>query len=137
MLTVLLVLAAISVRPGQRFRELTAPELTTPEVTISIAPSSMDDYQLLRRRTPYTYTCQAWVFEADTQNLYVHAEIVIAPGESRSVTRKAGEYTLDFSVTLKNQRADSVVTVKRGEKVLTRQRSTMYVQMPEGVVLLH
>ena len=131
MLTVLLVLAAINVQPAA------LPDLTAPDVRISITPSTMDPYQLLRRKTPQTYTCQATVSEADTRNLYVSAEIVIAPGESQSVTRRQGEYTLDFSVKMRNQRADAVATVKRGEKVLTRQRSTMYLQTPEGVVPLH
>jgi hypothetical protein len=52
------------------------------------------------------------------------------------VTKRQGEYSLDFAVTIKNQRADALVTVKRGEKLLTRQRSTVYLKTDEGVVPL-
>lgn len=130
-----LLLALASVLAAQQ--PAAVPELTAPEVYVSIRPSSFDTYQLLRRRTPETFTCSASVTQAETHHLYVAAELVLRAGESDKVTRTEGEYTLDFAVTMKKQRADTLVTVKRGEKVLTRQRSTMYLQTPEGVVPLH
>ena len=116
--------------------ELERPELTAPEIHVSIAPSLYDRYQLLRRKTPGTFTCTASVSQAETRYGYLAAELVLQPGESDKVTKRQGEYSLDFAVTIKNQRADALVTVKRGEKLLTRQRSTVYLKTDEGVVPL-
>ena len=124
MLTLLLLLSVT----------VTPPDLTAPEVMISIHPSSMDSYQLLKRKTPDTYTCNALVTQAGTNVGYVSAELVVSPGTTEKITRRAGEYELDFAVTLKNQRAEAVATVKRGDKVLTRQRSTVYLKMDEKAV---
>jgi len=114
----------------------TAPELTVPEVTISIHPSSMDSYQLLERKTPGTYTCTALVSQAGTNTAFVSAELVVTPGRTEKVTKQAGEYALDFSVSVKSQRAEAVVTVKRGDKVLTRQRSSVFLNAGEGNIPL-
>jgi hypothetical protein len=127
MLTLLLLLAVT----------VTPPDLTAPEVRISIHPSSMDSYQLLKRKTPDTYTCTALVTQAGTEIGYVSAELVVRPGHPETVTKYGGEYALDFSVTLKSQRAEAVATVKRGGKLLTRQRSTVYLKMDEGAVPIH
>jgi hypothetical protein len=51
--------------------------LEVPEVHVSIQPSSMDSYQLLRRQTPDTYTCEADVTEAGTNRMYVHARLTM------------------------------------------------------------
>ena len=76
MLTLLFILNA-AVTPAADI-----PELTAPEVNISIRPSSMDEYQLLKRKTPQTYTCTAFVFQEGTHvaYAYAHAELVVSPG---------------------------------------------------------
>ena len=129
MLTLLLILNA-AVTPAPQI-----PDLTAPEVNISIRPSYMDSYQLLKRKTPDTYTCEAFVSEAGTNHAYIAAELVVTPGRTEKITKQNGDYGLDFAVTLKNNRAEAVATVKRGDKVLTRQRSTVYLNTREAAII--
>jgi hypothetical protein len=130
MLTLLFILNA-AVTPSADI-----PELTAPEVNISIRPSYMDSYQLLTRKTPQTYTCQAWVEQAGTPRVaYLNAELVVSPGKTEKISRQTGEYAMDFEVTLKNNEAHAVVTVKRGERILTRQRSTVYLNTGQPVIV--
>ena len=131
MLTLLLILTA-AVTPAAP----QAVELTAPDVFISIHPSSMDSYQLLKRKTPGTYTCTALVSQAGTNVAFASAELVVNPGTTEKITKQAGEYTLDFGVTIKSQRAEAVATVKRGDKVVTRQRSTVFLNAGEGNIPL-
>ena len=130
MLTLLLILNA-AVTPAAPM-----PELTAPEVYISIHPSSMDHYQLLKRKTPGTYTCTALVSQAGTNVAFVSAELVVNPGTTEKITKQGGDYTLDFAVTIKSQRAEAVATVKRGDKLVTRQRSTVFLNAGEGNIPL-
>jgi hypothetical protein len=127
MLTLLFILNA-AVAPAQQ-----PPDLAT-EVGVSIQPSSMSPYQLLKRKTPDTYTCRADVLQAEGHVINLSAEMAVATGSTQQTTRRNGEYELEFSVTLKNNRAESVVAVKRGEKLLTRQRSTVYINTRDPVI---
>ena len=120
MLTLLFILNA-AITPAQQ-----APDLAT-DVGVSIQPSSMSPYELLKRKTPETYTCRANVLQVEGHVINLSAEMAVAAGSTEKVTRRNGEYQLEFSVTLKNKRAESVVAIKRGEKLLTRQRSTVYI----------
>jgi len=129
MLTLLFILNA-AVTPAANI-----PDLTAPEVNISIRPSSMDEYQLLKRKTLQTYTCTAFVFQEGTHAAYAHAELVVSPGTTEKVTKQSGEYGMDFSVTLKHNHAEALVTVKRGDKVVTRQRSTVYLNTGEPEII--
>jgi hypothetical protein len=131
MLTLLFILNAGLLPPV-----VANPDLNVPEVRISIHPSSMSSYQLLKRKTPDTYTCEAIVTDADTHHTFVNAELVVLPGHTEKVSRQAGEYGLDFSVTVKDRQAEADVTVKRGAKVITRQRSTVYLNLYDGNVPL-
>ena len=129
MLTLLLTLSSVLLQlPAQ------TPELTAPEVYVSIRPSSMDSYQLLRRRTPETFSCRAEVTQSGSHSLFLSADLVLLAGETQHVTTKRLDYTLEFAVTMKDRRAETIVTVKRGETLLTRQRSTMILQTPEAIV---
>jgi len=129
MLTLLFILNA-AITPAAPI-----PDLTAPEVDVSIRPSYLDEYQLLKRSTPETYTCQAIVKQAEGHAIYASADLVVSPGKTEKVSRKNGDYTVDFAVTLKNNRAESIVTVKRGETVLTRQRSTVYLNTRDPVII--
>ena len=133
MLTAILLLVATTLIP--------VPDPTTDhpafDVSISIQPSFMDQYQLLRRKTPDTFTCSAHVVIPDPDGAYgEHAELVLLPGQSDKVTKTFGDYTMDFSVRLKNNRAHAEVTVKRGDQIVSRQRSTVFLKADEGVVPL-
>jgi hypothetical protein len=110
---------------------------TAFDVSISIQPSSMDRFQLLRRKTPETFTCLADVVAPGPGGAYGHAELVVLPGQADKVTKVFGDYSMDFSVRLKNNRAFAEVTVKRGEQIVSRQRSTVFLQTTdEGIVPL-
>jgi len=130
MLMALLLLLATTLTP--------APAATQPafDVSISIQPSSMDHYQLLRRKTPDTFTCVAEVMAPGAGVAYGRAELVLLPGKADKVTKAFGPYSMDFSVRLKNNRAHADVTVKRGDQVVSRQRSTVFLRMDEGAVPL-
>lgn len=106
------------------------------DVSIYIQPSSMDRYQLLRRKMPSTFTCRADVFAPGPNGAYGHAELVLLPGHSDKVTKEFGNYSMDFSVSLKNNRAHAEVTVKRGDQIVSRQRSTVFLRADEGIVPL-
>jgi hypothetical protein len=131
MLTLLFVLNAAVIPAAD------IPELTAPEVNISIQPSYLDSYQLLKRKTPETYTCSAWVEQAGAKprRAYITADLVVSPGGSEKVSRRVGDYALDFAVTMKDNRAHAEVTVKRGDQVLTRQSSTVYLNKPQTAFL--
>lgn len=130
MLTLLFILNAAVAAPAADI-----PELTAPEVRISVHPSFMDSYQLLKRKTPQTYTCTAFVMQAETHIGYLKAELVVSSGTTEKVSKKFGEYGLDFAVTVKNQMAETVVTVKRGDRVLTRQSSTVSLNIQDARVV--
>ena len=134
MLTLLLLAVSLAV-PAE------IPDLEAPEVYVTIRPSTMDEFQLLRRATPYTYTCEAMVLQAEAKprRIYVSAKLVAVPGQTETTTQRAGEYTLDFAVKMGRSQADATVTVTRGDKVITRQRSTIQVTAPQqaGIIPLH
>ena len=128
-----LLLAAITLNPPE-------PPVVGPgfEVRIDIHPSYMDHYQLLKaRRTPSTFTCTAEVFEVGTNRIYGSADLAVLPGHNEKTTQTFGDYTMTFSVKLNTYRAEADVTVKRGEQLITRQRSTVYVRANEGIVPLN
>jgi hypothetical protein len=126
MLTLLLLISVLSLPTDM-------PDITAPEVIVTIAPSSMDRYQLLKRKTPDTYTCRVTVRDAESDSPAIRAELVLSGGSDK-VTRRIGDYTIDFSVTMKLQKAETDVTVKRSERVLTRQRSTVSFQSGQKIV---
>ena len=84
MLTLLLLAATLS-SPARM------PEILAPEVMVTIAPSSMDEFQLLKRKTPETYTCTLSVRDADTKSASIGADLVLRPGQSDKVSRVIGE----------------------------------------------
>ena len=128
MLTAFLLLVATTLTP--------TPAPTAFDVSIYIQPSSMDHCQLLRRKTPNTFTCGADVIAPGPDGAYGHAELVLLPGQADKVTKEFGEYSMDFSVRLKNNRAQAEVTVKRGDQIVSRQRSTVFIRTDEGIVPL-
>ena len=74
--------------------------------------------------------------EAGTNVAFVSAELVVNPGTTEKITKQGGDYTLDFAITIKSQRAEAVATVKRGDKLVTRQRSTVFLNAGEGNIPL-
>jgi hypothetical protein len=132
MLTAFLLLVATTLIPAPA--PAAAP--TAFDVSIYIQPSSMDHYQLLRRKTPNTFTCGADVYAPQPEGVSGHVELVLLPGQSDKVTKVFGPYSMDFSVRLQNNRAHAEVTVKRGDQIVSRQRSTVFIRTDEGIVPL-
>ena len=127
MLTLLYLAATLLAAPA-------TPVINAPEVFVTIAPSTHDEYQLLKRKTPDTYTCHAMVRDAETRGAALHAEVVLLPNQSDRVVRTSGEYTLEFAVTMKTKTAQAVVTVKRGDKMITRQSSTVSLDRDPAIM---
>lgn len=131
MLTATLLLVSTTLIPPPTTTTTVQPAF---DVSIYIQPSFMDRYQLLKRKTPDTFTCVADVIVPGVA--YGRAELVLLPGQADKVTKAFGEYSMDFSVRLKNNRAHSEVTVKRGDQIVSRQRSTVFLRTDEGIVPL-
>lgn len=101
------------------------------EIRVVVAPSSTDQYQLLKRKTPETYSCSAMVAAPDTVYTYATANLVASPGKKESVTRRfSDEYELKFTVTVdaRNLHAKTVTEISREGVVLTRQSSTFVLR---------
>jgi hypothetical protein len=118
-----------------------APAANTPgvapafDIRVDVHPSNEDPYQLLARRTPLTYTCSTVVFEADSQPLraYGSAELVVSPGGSEKTKKTFGEFAIAFvaSVNQTADRAQTDVTIMRGEKIIARQHASMLLKHQE------
>jgi hypothetical protein len=103
-------------------------------VRIAIAPSSQDDYQLLRRRTrPDTYTCRAHVYDAtDEAYGFTVSEVIVAAGERETKTDKVGDLEVTFTVAVgkDSNQAATEVTAKRGGKIVLDQHSDVMLRVP-------
>jgi hypothetical protein len=104
------------------------------EVKITIGPSSDQTFQLLRRPTPDTYTCEALVVDPEKKMIFARASVVAAPGVKEESKSKVGEAEIEFSVLISRpaDRADTRVVVKKSGKVLTRQSSTVRLVNTRG-----
>ena len=102
-------------------------------IRVEVGPSSRDPIQLLRRPTPYTYTARALVTHPTEQYVYAAAEVIVAPGERQTVTKKGDDMDVTFTVAVseKRDRAKTEVVVKRGERILHVQNSDIALAAPE------
>jgi hypothetical protein len=107
-------------------------------VRVSVAPTSNDSYQLLRRATPDTYTCSASVYDAtDERYGFVAPEVIVAAGERQTKTevRDGFEVTFTVAVSKANDRAATEVVAKRGEKIVLRQKSDIVLRTPGRTII--
>ena len=107
-------------------------------VRVSVAPSAQDEYQLLRRATPDTYTCRADVYDAtDERYGFVAPEVFVAAGErqTKTETRDGLEVTFTVAVSKANDRAATEVVAKRGEKIVLRQKSDIALRTPGRTIV--
>lgn len=105
---------------------------------VTVAPSTRDPYQLLRRATPDTYTCRALVYDADNpQFAFASLDVVVAPGgkESKSITVQGLTSTFTVGISKDNDRAVTQVTAKRGEKFVLNQRSEIELRAPGRTII--
>src|SRR5207253_11181107 len=112
-------------------QQTTAPAIG---INIDVHPSIADEYQLLKRPTPNTYTCLAIVFDAQSKKaLTGFGRLVVAPGKSESARSTGGEYDVEFTVKINPatnvnapaDRADAHVTVRHNDVIVAEQRSTI------------
>jgi hypothetical protein len=100
------------------------------EVTVHIAPSSLDPYQLLERQSPFTYTAIADVLDVDgdePRELLLRARTVVAAGKRETVFERQRDYQVRFTVAVseKRDRAATEVVVTKNGRVLHRQKSNV------------
>lgn len=128
------------------FTGLTAAEKPLPPlaIVVDVAPSSNDPIQLLTRKTPDTFTCQATVMKPEivdrAMHVYAGIELVVAPGKRDTLTRKGEDFDVRFTVAVSKarDRAATEVAILRGEEVLHLQKSDVLLKPAEraGIVPL-
>ena len=100
-------------------------------VEVKVAPSSLDGIQLLDRQTPWTYTARATVSDiSDAHYVYAEPVVIVAPGKRESVTQRAGNYMVMFTVAVseKKDRAATEVVLEKDGDVVHRQKSDFVLQ---------
>ena len=120
------------------FGAMKTDEVTPLGAHVTVAPSTRDPYQLLRRPTPETYTCRAVVYDADDpQYGFASLEVVVAAGQkqSQSVTVKGLTSTFTVGISKENHHAVTQVTAKRGEKFVLNQRSEIELRPPARTIV--
>lgn len=127
------IVVAASTAPAL-FQRNDAPAL---EVTTSIRPVTKDEYQLLTRPLPGMYRCSARIHdEPGSRRVLGTKDIVIGPGESGEEAAIFGNLRVEFRATIGKalDRADTVVTITRNEKVISRQSSTVWLERQVGII---
>lgn len=109
------------------------PQAAPPalELSTSVMPVSRDAYQLLKRPAPGMYRCSVRVQEAPgSQRVWGPEEIVVQAGQTGETTTAHDGMTLQFraGVAKAGDRADTIVTISRNGKVVTRQSSTVWLE---------
>ena len=104
------------------------PALGALGVQVECEPSSRGNIQLLRRPTPSTYHCNAYVFEAhDTSRGIAGTQVIVGAGERRSKTEKQKDTQITFTVAISkdHDRAATDVVVTKAGKTVLRQKSNV------------
>ena len=106
---------------------------------VQIGPSTGDPFQLLRRATPDTYTCRAFVHYAnDPTESFAALELVVAPGhhETKSLKARGLDVTFTVGVSKASDRAVTQVTAKRGgDQYVLNQRSEVELRPPGRTIV--
>lgn len=106
---------------------------------VQIGPSTSDRFQLLRRATPDTYTCRAFVHLAnDPTEPFAALDLVVAPGrhESKTVKTRGLDITFAVGVSKASDRAVTQVTAKRGgDQYVLNQRSEVELRPPGRTIV--
>ena len=97
-------------------------------VEVQCEPRGHGEIQLLRRPTPSSYNCSAYVFDAnDTSRSIIGTNTVVDAGERQTKTQKNEDTSITFIVAISNahDRAATDVTVTKAGKTLLRQKSNV------------
>jgi hypothetical protein len=130
--------AIVSVLAFLLFVAMRANDAVPLGVQISIAPSGHDEYQLLRRATPDTYTCRAFIYDATNERYgFADPQVIVAAGERQTTTesRDGLEVTFTVAVSKENDRAAAEVVAKRGDKIVLRQKSDVVLRGPGRTIV--
>jgi hypothetical protein len=95
-------------------------------VEVQCEPSSRGNIQLLRRPTPSTYHCNAYVFDvSDTTRGVAGAQVIVGAGERRVKSEKHDDAQITFTVAISkdHDRAATDVVVTKAGKTVLRQKS--------------
>ena|ERR1700682_1267190 len=107
----------------------------TFETTVMVKPSSVKGYPLIWHDPP-TYTCSALVTGlgdgSESGARYAFGEVddlVVGPGAKKTKTSHGRGYETELTVKISGtgDRADATVTMREGTRILTRQRSTVWL----------
>ena len=101
------------------------------DIATSIRPVSQDEYRLLRRVPPGSYRCSARILDAPgSRRGWAAKDIVLGAGQSGDTSNELGQLTVKFHASIAKDldRAETVVTVTRDAKVISRQSSTVWLQ---------
>ena len=115
------------------------PQVTTPTppiaINVEVMPSFMDEYMLLTRQTPYTYTCRTLVFDAESRKGILSVNKIVERGKNETVKGTRGEYSVEFTVKINaaGDHAETRVVVQRNGAIVTEQRSSMALMKPPTV----
>lgn len=118
---------------------LTILPVTTPTppiaINVQVQPSFMDPYMLLTRQTPYTYTCSAIVFDADSRKGLTSVKTIVERGKSETLKKTNGEYSVEFMVKINaaGDHAETRVVVQRNGAIITEQTSSTALMKPPTV----
>ena len=106
------------------------------DIETTIRPVTQDPYMLLDRPKPGMFRCQVFVHDAPGSNrVWTTKDIVLGPGESGESTNELGNLKLLFRARISKSfdRADTDVTLLRDDKVINRQRSTVWLDRNRGL----
>jgi hypothetical protein len=98
------------------------------ETRVSILPLTTDEYLLLRRSPEGLYRCSVRVHDEPGSNrIWGTKDLILGPGENGESESSLGSLQLVFraSIAKSLDRADTVVTLTRDDKVIARQHQTI------------
>lgn len=101
-------------------------------IQVNVHPSIADEYQLLTRPTPETYTCSVLVKDPEAKKVVANIpKLIVAPGSTETAKSRAGEYWVELTVKVKSatnvyaETADTHVIVHHLGEIVADQESTI------------
>jgi|SRR5579884_1401807 len=101
-------------------------------IRVDVHPSIADEYQLLTRPTPETYTCSVLVKDPDAKKIEANIpKLIVAPGSTETAKSPAADYWVELTVKVKPatnldaETADTHVIVHHLGDVVADQESTI------------
>ena len=106
-------------------------------IEVNVHPSLADEYQLLTRPTPDTYTCSVLVTDNDAKKVVAAIpKLVVSTGKEERAEKLGKDYDVELTVKIKPatnldaQTAETHVIVKHNAEVIADQRSVVTL-LPE------